>query len=53
MIGFPPSRVAMHASAASLPVLAETMSRFTERPVVDMTGLEGQYQLELTFARKR
>ncbi len=26
------------------------MSRSAERPVVDMTGLEGQYQFELTFA---
>jgi uncharacterized protein (TIGR03435 family) len=50
MIGFPPSGIAIHAPAASLAVLAETMSRFTERPVVDMTGIEGQYQFELTFA---
>jgi uncharacterized protein (TIGR03435 family) len=50
MIGFPPSGIAIHASAASLPALAETISRFTERPVVDMTGIEGQYQFELTFA---
>jgi len=50
MIGFPPSAIAIHAPAASLAVLAETVSRFTERPVVDMTGVEGQYQFELTFA---
>jgi uncharacterized protein (TIGR03435 family) len=50
MIAFPASGIVIRAPAASLPVLAETMSRFTERPVVDMTGLEGQYQFELTFA---
>jgi uncharacterized protein (TIGR03435 family) len=26
------------------------MSRFTERPVIDMTGIEGQYDFSLTFA---
>jgi len=49
LIGFPPSGIAIHAPAASLAVLAEVMSRFTERPIVDMTGLEGQCQFELTF----
>lgn len=49
MIGFPTSGVAIHAPAASLAAMAETISRFTERPVVDMTGLEGQYQFELNF----
>jgi uncharacterized protein (TIGR03435 family) len=30
--------------------MVELMSRFTERPVVDMTGIEGQYDFNLTFA---
>jgi uncharacterized protein (TIGR03435 family) len=50
MIEFLPSGIAIHAPAATLSVLAETMSRFTERPVVDMTGLEGQHQFDVTFA---
>jgi uncharacterized protein (TIGR03435 family) len=49
MIAFPPSGIVIRAPAASLAVLAETISRFSERPVVDMTGLEGQYQFELIF----
>jgi len=49
MIGFPTSGVVIHAPAAGLAAVAETISRFTERPVVDMTGLEGQYQFELNF----
>jgi uncharacterized protein (TIGR03435 family) len=26
------------------------MSRFTERPVIDVTGTEGQFDFDLTFA---
>jgi len=48
-IGFPASGVVIHASAASLAAIAETISRFTFRPVVDVTGIEGQYQFELNF----
>jgi uncharacterized protein (TIGR03435 family) len=50
LIEFPPSGVVIHAPAATLAVLAETMSRFTERPVVDMTGITGQHQFDLAFA---
>lgn len=49
MIEFQLSGIVIHAPAASLATVAEAISRFTERPVVDMTGLEGQYQFELTF----
>jgi uncharacterized protein (TIGR03435 family) len=38
------------APSATLPSLVWLMSRFTARPVVDMTGIEGQYEFELTFA---
>jgi uncharacterized protein (TIGR03435 family) len=32
--------------------LARTMSGFAGRPVVDRTGLEGNYAVKLTFARE-
>ncbi len=48
-IGIPASGVTISAPAASLATLAETISRFTQRPVIDMTGLTGQYQFELYF----
>jgi uncharacterized protein (TIGR03435 family) len=41
--------VVLTASAASLASFAELMSRFTERPVVDWTGIEGLYDLHLAF----
>jgi uncharacterized protein (TIGR03435 family) len=47
---FVPAGVRIQAPAASLGGFAELMSRFTEQPVVDMTGLEGQYEFNLTFA---
>jgi uncharacterized protein (TIGR03435 family) len=49
-IEFLPTGIVIHAPGASLAVLSETMSRFTERPVVDLTGLEGQHQFDVTFA---
>lgn len=39
----------LRAPAASVASLAEMLSRFTERPVVDMTGMEGQYSFDLMF----
>jgi uncharacterized protein (TIGR03435 family) len=47
---FLPSGVLIQAPAASLGSLAELLSRFTEQPVVDTTGLDGQYEFDLTFA---
>jgi uncharacterized protein (TIGR03435 family) len=49
MIGFPSSGLVVHAPAATIAAVAETISRFTARPVVDMTGVEGRYQFDLTF----
>ena len=49
LISFPSSGIVIHAPAASLATVAEAISRFTDRPVVDMARLEGQYQFELTF----
>ena len=46
---FVPAGVLIQAPAASLGSLAELLSRFTEQPVVDMTGLDGQYEFNLTF----
>ena len=50
MFRFSPSGVVLTAPSANLATFVELMSRFTERPVVDMTGLEGQYEFHLTFA---
>ena len=44
-----PSGVRLRAPAATLATVVELLSRFMERPVVDMTGLSGQYDLTLTF----
>jgi uncharacterized protein (TIGR03435 family) len=40
----------LKAPSVSLPNLAEMMSRFSERPVVDMTGIEGMYDFDLVFS---
>jgi uncharacterized protein (TIGR03435 family) len=50
MFKFLPSGVRLLAPATTLASFVELMSRFTERPVVDLTGIEGQFDLELTFA---
>jgi uncharacterized protein (TIGR03435 family) len=50
MFRFSPSGVVLTAPSANLASFVEVMSRFTDRPVVDMTGLDGQYVLTLTFA---
>ncbi|MGP8248020.1 MAG: TIGR03435 family protein [Bryobacteraceae bacterium] len=42
--------VHLNASAATLSNLAEMISRFTERPVVDMTGIQGVYDFDLVFS---
>jgi len=50
MIGFPPGGIAITAPSASLASLVGLMSRYTARPVVDRTGMEGQYEFKLLFA---
>lgn len=40
----------LKAPSATLANLAEMISRFSERPVVDMTGIEGQYDFDLVFS---
>ena len=49
MFRFSSSAVTATAPSATLAAYAELLSRFTVRPVVDMTGIEGQYELNLTF----
>jgi uncharacterized protein (TIGR03435 family) len=45
-----PSGAHLKAPSATLATLAEMISRFSERPVVDQTGIEGQYDFDLVFA---
>ena len=48
----PGGGVTITAPSASVASVVGLMSRFTARPVVDMTGIEGQYIFKLTFARE-
>jgi uncharacterized protein (TIGR03435 family) len=50
MMQFQPGGAHLLAQSASLAGLADLVSRFTEKPVVDMTGIDGQYDFDLTFA---
>ena len=51
MFMFPPGgAVTITAPSASIASVVGLMSRFTARPVVDLTGIEGQYDFKLTFA---
>ena len=45
-----PAGVLLTALSATLTSLVGLMSRFTARPVVDMTSIEGQYEFKLSFA---
>jgi uncharacterized protein (TIGR03435 family) len=44
-----PTGVTITAPVAQLASLTGLVSRFTGRPVVDMTGVEGEYEFELAF----
>jgi uncharacterized protein (TIGR03435 family) len=46
---FLPGGMSITAPSANLASLAGLMSRFTARPVVDKTGIEGQYEFEVKF----
>jgi uncharacterized protein (TIGR03435 family) len=50
MFATPPGEVVITAPSASLASLVGLMSRFTARPVVDTTGIEGLYDFKLIFA---
>jgi uncharacterized protein (TIGR03435 family) len=45
-----PLGVTLTAPAASLASLVGLMSRFTARPVIDLTSIEGVYEFQLNFA---
>lgn len=49
MFRYTPSAVTLTAPSATLAAYADQLSRFTVRPVVDMTGIEGQYEFNLYF----
>ncbi len=36
----------------TMPVLADTLTRFMDRPVIDMTGLKGQYDLTIPLTEE-
>lgn len=50
MFGIAPGGVFITAPSASIASVVGLMSRFTARPVVDMTGVGGLYDFKLTFA---
>jgi uncharacterized protein (TIGR03435 family) len=50
MMQVDPAGAHLKAPSATLTNLAEMLSRFSERPVVDMTGIPGQYDFDLVFA---
>jgi uncharacterized protein (TIGR03435 family) len=50
MFGVQPGGILITAPSASLASLVGLMSRFTARPVVDMTGVQGLYDFKLLFA---
>ena len=45
-----PDGAHLKAPSATLSTVAEMISRFSERPVVDMTGIQGQYDFDLVFS---
>lgn len=44
-----PSGMRLTGPAVALSALCETLSVFTDKPVVDQTGLQGEYDIDLTF----
>jgi uncharacterized protein (TIGR03435 family) len=46
----PNGNMRLEASKMTMPMLAEMLSRFVDRPVVDMTELKGSYQVALELA---
>lgn len=48
--GYPPGGVNINAPSATLASFVGLMSRFTARPVVDLTGIDGLYEFNLSFS---
>jgi len=44
-----PSGMHLTGPAVTLSSLCETLSNFTDKPIVDQTGLQGEYDIDLTF----
>jgi uncharacterized protein (TIGR03435 family) len=44
-----PAGMHLKAPAATLGTISDTLSRFTDRPVVDQTGIQGRYDFDLVF----
>lgn len=50
MMRMGPDGVHLKAASSTLAGLGEMASRFTDRPIVDMTGIQGQYDFDLVFS---
>ena len=48
----PDGSMHLEADKVSMPALAETLTRFLNRPVLDLTGLKGNYKIALDLARE-
>lgn len=45
-----PTGVLVEAASVTLASLLPVLSRYTEQPIIDMTGLQGSYDIKLRFA---
>jgi uncharacterized protein (TIGR03435 family) len=43
----------LQAASSSLANVADALSRFTERPILDMTSISGQYEFDLVFTPEK
>jgi uncharacterized protein (TIGR03435 family) len=43
----------LEAQSATVSQVSELLARFTERPIVDMTGIQGQYEFDLVFTPEK
>ena len=53
MMMMSPEGIHLKVGSATVAAMADGISRFTERPVVDMTGIKGQYDFDMTFAPEK
>jgi uncharacterized protein (TIGR03435 family) len=49
MMMIDPAGMHLKAPAATLGTISDSLSRFTDRPVVDQTGIQGKYDFDLVF----
>jgi uncharacterized protein (TIGR03435 family) len=47
-----PMGIRWHATASSMAYLAKRLSDISDRPVIDETGLKGNYDFDLTYSRE-